>query len=485
MAVDSEQKRRTPAADERSLSSQSTTRIALAALPVAVLVLNFMVWITAVSRSGFWADDFLNVTRYARSLGDLSNDRMNQGKYVANLFWAIGTEAFGNGSVVPFLLLNAVVFAGGVVIWLRAGINANWSALDALWIGGVFIATTAWLPTTLWSSNIVHSAGFLALAAGIVAHQRCMRARSLQSTVLWSVATGVAWTLAVVSNLLYIGLLAIAAYCVVHQVLKLRHFGVSAARASIGVGFWSLLVPLIYFATVAYPSTTANSAYATNGLQFIHQNLRFYRALLAPSALLVAVYFIVLLGALFSGAVAARRRDWFPIALLAGAFATALPALIQSQQRDIHYMAMPLLLSFSSLAAGVRPLLLGHTKIHFRLRGALLLGAVVALFLIFRQGADIRSYFVQTPYGHNLLAFRSTIARLGPENATICATMDLDAQQQALLVAEMSGQDGFAVPPINAAQTFLLAPGAPCPAQSSATRITISLNTRSEFVAAG
>lgn len=456
---------------------------ALLTLPFVVLSVNVMVWATAVSRSGFWADDFLNVTRYANSLGNLADDRMNQGKYAANLFWALGTEAFGNGSVIPFLLLNGLVLTGGLVIWLRAGIGSRWSAVDAWWIAAMFIATAAWLPTALWSSNIVHSAGFLALAAAILAHQRSIRAETLRSSMLWSAASGLAWTIGVVSNLLYIGFLPIAAYCAVHQLLRMRRFAVSHTKAGIAVSFWNLVLPIVYFATVAYPSTTANSAYATNGLSFIHQNLRYYRSLLAPSVILVVFYFALLIFGLAAGVVAARRRDWFPLALLAGAAATALPALVQSQQRDIHYMAMPLLLSFSAFAAGARPLLEGRSTRHVQLRGTLLILAVVALFLVFRQGSGIRAYYVSTPYGHDLLAFRSQAARLTPEGDAICATMELNAQQQALFIAEMSGQEGFAVPPISAAQTYLLAPGATCPAQASVAHIIIRLNGRDEFVA--
>jgi hypothetical protein len=239
-----------------------------------------------VSRSGFWADDFLNVTHFARSLGDLSNDHINDGHYIINVFWAVGTQAFGSGSVVPFLLLNSAVFAAGLFLWLRVGIAARWRSVDAWWIAGLFTATAAWIPTALWSSNITHSGGFLALGAGLLAHERCMRAATLRGAMLWSIASGTAWTLAVISNILYIGLLVIAAYCAVHQVLKILQFGANPVRAGVAVASWNLLIPVIYFAAVTYPATTASPVYASNGLQFLHQNLRFYRHSLAPTALL-------------------------------------------------------------------------------------------------------------------------------------------------------------------------------------------------------
>jgi hypothetical protein len=459
--------------------------IPIVALPLLVIVLSLMMWVTALSRSGFWADDFLNVTHFARSFGDLSNDHINDGHYVINVFWAIGTYAFGAGSVIPFLLLNALVFVGGLFVWLWAGIETRWSLVDAWWIAGLFIATTAWVPTALWASNITHSGGFLALGAGLFAHERCMRARKPQSSVLWSLASGAAWTFAVVSNILYIGLLVIAGYCAFHQAVKIRRVGATITTATGAAGTWNLLLPILYFAAVAYPATTASPVYATNGLQFIHQDFDFYRQALAPTGLLASIYVAAFGLAAAGGALAIRRRDWFPIAVLGAAGATAFPALIQGQQRDIHYLAMPLLLLFSSLAAGARPVLLRQWRRGVQLSLLLLLAAATMLLLLVRQGTDIRSYFVDTPYGHSLLAFRSEVASLTPERGTICARLNLDMQHQAFFVAAMSGADGFLVPPISAAKAYLVSSNQRCPAQGVATVITVSLNARGDFVGAG
>lgn len=458
--------------------------VLLLVLPALVITLGILVWGTAVSRSGFWADDFFNILHYNRSLGDLSY-HANQGKYVINVFWALGTLAFGLSSVVPFLIVNTLVFAVGVVVWLRVGTKGRWSVTDAWWIGGLFIATAAWLPTALWSSNIVHSVAFLALALGVLAHERCMQARTVRESMLWSLAGGAAWTLAVVSDLLYLGLLVLAAYCAFDQMLKLRRLGVATSRAGLAVGFWNLLIPVVYFLAIAYPATTASSAYASNGFQFIHPNLHFYEGVLAPTGLLVAVYIAVLVVGLVGAVLSIRRRDWFPMALLGAAGAVALGALIQSQQRDIHYMAMPLLLIFSALAAGAHAVLIGRPKQRLQIQGGLLVAATVALFLLFRQGADVRSYFVQTPLGDSLAAFRSDVASLTPEGGTICATLNLAAAQEALFSAEISDENGFLVPPISAARAYLVPIGRSCPGGTTASRITVSLDPRGGFVAAG
>jgi hypothetical protein len=446
--------------------------------------MSFMTWVTAVSRSGFWADDFLNVTHFSRSLGDLSDDRINAGRYVTNVFWAVGTYAFGSGSVVPFLLLNTVVFAVGVSIWLWVGCRTRWRSIEAWWVAGFFLATGVWYQTALQSSAIGHSCGFLGLGLGALSHQRCTHAVTTRSAVSWSLASGCAWTLAVTGNILYIGLLPIAAYCAFHQIGKVRRLGVRKTRASLMIGSWNLLLPIIYFAAVAYPATTYKTEYAHSSLHFIHQNLRFYRAQLAPTSVLVAVYISVIVAAIVGAISAVRRSDWFPLAVVAAAGATAVPALVQSQQRFIFYLAMPMLLTFSGLAASLRPVMLGESRRSVPVRGGVFLGAAVTLLLLFGQGADVRSYFVRTPFGGSLATFRSQIASLTPAGGVICARLNLDPAQQALFVAEMSGTDGFFVPPISAAQAYLVPPNQTCPAQrSAATNVGVSVDARGDFVA--
>ncbi len=451
------------------------------ALPCAAIALNALVWITGLSRSGFWADDFLNVTHFSHSLGHLSDNHINTGKYVINVFWAVGTEAFGAGSVVPFLLLNSLALASGVTIWLWAGTGRHWSATDACWIGGLFLATATWLPTALWSSNITHSFGFLALGGALWAHERTVTARTRRATLGWSLAGGLLWTLAVVSNLLYIGLLPIAAYCTWHQARTLRGMGVPAFAAGARVALWNLALPILYFVLVAYPGTTSSSAYAQHGLSFVHRNLDFYRSVLAPTDALAALYVVLVAAGAVGALLAVRRRgDLFPLSVLAAAGATALPALVQGLQREVHYMAMPLMLLFSALAAALRPLL-RDTDTSRRVNGAVLLAASVALLLMFGQGSGERSYFVDTPYGHDLAAFRSEVAAVTPRGGAICAKLKLDAAQQAFLIAAMSGPDGFLVPPIDAGQVYFESDALHCPASAAVTRITVSSNARGDF----
>jgi len=456
----------------------------LICLPAFAVLLSLLAWIAGVSRSGFWADDFLNLTHFSNSLGDLSNNRINEGKYIINLFWAIGTTAFGTGSVVPYLLLNSLVFAVGLVLWLRAGSGTRWGPVGAWWIGGLFLATGAWLPTVLWSSNITHSGGFLALGAAMWCHERCMRSDTRNAAWSWALACGGLWLFAIVSNLLYVGLLAIAAYCVLHQTIKLRDLGAPAARAAAIGAACSLVVPLVFFFAVAYPGTQSSAVYANHGVKFIHANYDYYKYLLAPTTLLEIGYAITVVVSLAGAALAARRRDLFPAAILLAAAGTALPALVQGTQREIHYVAMPLLLTFTAAALGARAVLSIGPPRRVAGTAAAIAAAAVMLLLVFEQGATVRHYFVATPFGSRLTSLRSDIAERTLEGGTICAMLDVEPKEQALFIAEMSGEDGFLVSPISAGRVFLVPKGSPCPVPG-AISVDIGIDPRGDFMVSG
>jgi hypothetical protein len=467
------------------LPTMRVRTLLLMGLPLLVVVLDLMVWITAATKSGFWADDFLYLTHFSGTLGSLSNDQINVGEYVLNIFWGVGTTAFGTGSVLPFLMVDGLVFSSGLVVWLIAGTGNRWRAVDAWWIAGLFIATSAWLPTTLWASNITHATGFLALGVGLLAHERSMNAQTLRRTAYWALVSGSTWTVAIAGNPLYAGLMPLAIYFTYSQVVRMRSLTENRTAVNAAVIAWSLVVPTAYFAFIGYPAKTASAPYAHNGLGFFHQNLDYYKSELAPTTALTAFYVALVVVSIVGSIVAARRKDWFPTAVLLAAGATAVPALVQSQQRFIHYFAMPLLLTFTAAVVALRPLLSSRSKQLLPLKWVAFIAAAIMLFLTFKQGSGVRTYFIDTPYGESLASFRSQVASLSPGGGPICAHLALDSSQEQLFIAEMSGEAGFVVPPIGASHVYLLPPGTACPIGASATQITVHLNPRANPVASG
>lgn len=459
------------------------------AVPLVVFAISLRAIVLAISRSGFWADDFLYLTHFNHSLGSLTNDHVNVGKYVSNLFWGLGTTVFGRSSVAPYLVANAAVLATGVGLWLRAATSRGLTRNQAIWIVGLFVATGAWWPGAMWSSNITHSGAFLGLGAGALCAEQGLAARSGRATVLWMIASGAGWTFAAASNLAYIGVLVLAAWYVVlaARILTERGWG----RAAIGaLGLWNLLVPLLYFFLVALPSTTSFAPYSHSSLSRLGPNLSYYRAEFAPTFALQLMYVVIIAIALAGAAISARRRRWFGTVTIATAAAVAVPALVQGQQRALNYVAMTLLLLFTAATIGTSSL--GVELANWRAKAAgregvraaspiVAIVAIVTILAMFAHEANVQHYFESTPYGGALKRTRSQVARLVPARARLCVRMDLDPAAQTLLIAEMNGANGFRVPPIDAVSVALTPAGLGCP--SATASVTIAQDAAGNFVA--
>jgi hypothetical protein len=321
----------------------------LIAFPIYVIGAYVLVWFVALGKSGFWADDFTNMQIYSHSLGDLFNYHGNTGKYTINLFWGLMTTAFGSGSVVPYLVVDTLVFAAGVGLWFRWGVGRRWRRGTAWWIAALFIGTGVWMEDVLWATNIVHSFGFLALGLGVTAHERCMRATTRRDAYAWSIATGLCWTAAVMSNLIYVGLIVLGAYFAWLQLGKLRSLGIDVRRAVAVLGGFAVVLPIVFVAAIAYPGTKTHAGYTNTGFGFIRDDLHYYREEFAPAGWLEGTYIGLLVLAVLGGLQSLRRKDLFPLVLLATGVVVAIPVLMQSTQLYVHYMGMPLLMFFSCL----------------------------------------------------------------------------------------------------------------------------------------
>jgi hypothetical protein len=446
----------------------------LIAFPVYVIVVYSLVWLVAVGKSGFWADDFINMQLYHHSLGDLFNYHGNTGKYTINLYWGLMTTAFGSGSDVPYLVVNSLCLIVGVGLWVRWGVDRHWRRGTAYWILALFLASGAWLEAALWASNIVHTFGYLALGLAMTAHERCMRATTRNEAYGWSVATGLCFTAAVMSNLIYLGLIVLGAYCAWLQLAKMRDLGIDVRRGlAVAAGF-AVVLPAIFVAFVAYPGTKTHQGYTNTGFQYIRDDLHYYREQFAPAGWLEGTYIGLAIVA-FAGALEAlRRKDLFPLALLVTGIGVAIPVLMQSTQLYVHYMCMPLLMLFSALGVFYDRLDMGRTPLLAR--GALLAAAIFFLAVVFGQAGNFRYYFSTTPYGSGLKTFRTEVGALEKPNTPLCLTLDMSPANRTLLQQETDSLAGFAAQPINSTATYFLNPHEKCPASyGNVTHVRVTM----------
>jgi hypothetical protein len=459
----------------------SFTRLVLIAFPVYVLVAYFLVWCVGLGKAGFWADDFTNMHLYSHSLGDLTNYDGNTGKYTINLFWGLMTTAFGSGSVVPYLVVDSLTLFAGLFLWFRWGVGRHWSATTAWWIAALTVGCGSLLEDALWSSNIVHSFGFLALGLGVTAHERCMRATTRRDAYIWSVGTGLCWTAAVMSNLIYLGLIVLGAYCAWLQLAKLRTLGVDVRRALSVLAGFAIVLPVVFVAAIAYPGTKTHGGYTNTGFGFIRDDLHYYREEFAPAGWLEGTYIGLATLELIGGLEALRRKDLFPLALLATGVAIAIPALMQSSQLYVHYMGMPLLMFFSGL--GVLFERVRRSRPSWIVTGVLLAAAAFFLAIVFGQSDQFRYYFSTTPYGSTLRDFRNEVAAVEQPGAPLCLRLKMPSADQTLLEVEMGGTNGFAAEPIASGATYFLGSKQPCPVTGTVSHIAVTMAANGDWVA--
>lgn len=465
------------------LKSRRWQPVALIALPGLVIVLSALDWIRDLLRSGFWADDFLSLTTY-NDFHNIFNVKIDQGQYVLNVFWALGIWTFGSGSAIPYLLLNSAIFASGLLMWMLA-CRDSWPGTVGWWIAGLLLANGAWLPIPLWTSNVTHSTSFLGLGAAMLCHKRTLSAGKCRTTIYWSLAGAAAWVVVVACDPLYIGVVALGAYCGWGQ---RAHFRKMSASHWFGdfVLAWNILPPILYFLLIGYPEKTSSATYSGSGLRFIWSNLHFYHAEMASSLWVTAIYLLLIVVTTAAVAGSLRRHDYFPIACVgAGAIMVGI-ILTESHQRFLNYTVMPLLLILSSCAAG------GTTWFRSRVRTqrnrryflrAVLVVPLLSLVLLYSSGNAARGYFNATPYGGALTTFRDEVSSLAPKGAELCIVLDLPPADAAELKAEMAGNYGFFVAPIGAAADYLEMTKSQCPPFVNAI-VDVRLEVDGEFGAA-
>jgi hypothetical protein len=450
-------------------------------LPGVVLFLSASVWLAALLRSNFFADDFYQLATYS-GFNNLFNLHLDQGQFAVNIFWTLGTVAFGYGSAVPYLLLNSAILFGGLAMWLFA-CRGRWPATCGWWVAGLLAANGAWMTIALWAANSTHSIAFLALGGAMLCHERVLKAGNLRAARCWSLLGAAAWLLVVASDPLYIGVVPITIYCSLAQRPYLLLSARSSWLANI-VLLCNVLLPILYFALIGYPQKSAVAAYSGSSLRFIATDLRLYLDQMAPSAIIKAVYLLlaIVTGIALVGALI--RRDFFPLACGLSAAVMSAILLTESQQIYPNYTVVPLLLVLSACVAGWTTVVSSHrwrVPSRWFSRGAIVLGTI-SLAIFFYAGGGVRAYFTATPYGdqRGLALFRHEVASLVPPGTLLCVVLELPGTDSVEFKAWMGQEYGFLLAPINAASVYFADSKGGCPSLATAT-LNVNEDASGEF----
>jgi hypothetical protein len=454
----------------------------LARVPPGVVVfLSSTVWIAALVRSNFFADDFYFLASFS-GFSNLFDVHLDEGQFAVNIFWTLGTTAFGYGSAVPYLLLNSSILFGGLGMWLVAG-KRRWPATCGWWVAGLLVANAAWMTIALWSANSTHSVALFALGGAMLSHERVLRAGGLQAARSWSLLGAAAWLLVVASDPLYIGVAPIIIYCCLIQRPHLLRSAGSRWLTN-AVLLCSVLLPSLYFALIGYPQKSAVAAYSGSSLRFIATDLRLYLDQMAPSTIIKAVYLSLAIVTGIAVAGALIRRDFFPVACSLSAALMIGILLTESQQIYPNYTVIPLLLVLSACVAGCTTVARSN-----RLRvpsrsfcgAATVLGAI-SLAILFYAGSGVRAYFTATPYGdqRGLALFRYQVASMIPPGTPLCVVLELTRADGVEFRAWMGQEYGFLLFPINAGSVYFADSQGQCASSGTAT-IKVTEDANGEF----
>jgi hypothetical protein len=452
-------------------------------LPCLVLLLSILAWIGGLLQSSFWADDFQNLV-FFHGFHNFFNMDFGQGQFSGNLFWTLGTMAFGSGSDVPYLLLNSSILAAGLAMWTLACNSTRWSELAGWWVIGLLIANAAWLEIALWSSNSTHSFALFGLGAGMLCHQRVLTSDTSPNATWWSIAGAMAWTLTVLSDPLYIGIIVLATYAGWTQKEHFQRWFRNRRIPFLIVG-WNILPPILYFLFIGYPQKIRSAIYSGSSIRFFPSDFHFYYTHMAPNAITATVYILLFVFVAVVVIGSAFRRDYFPLACFLAALIMVGIILTESHQRFENYTVLPFLLTVSAGAAGWRTCLrspsLTPASLRFARRATLIITALV-LGVLFNAGSQVRSYFDATPFGAELVPFRDQVSSLVPKGAQLCVVLELSPSGGSLIAAEMDPPYGFMTAPINAAGAYLVVSPSQCPDLSNAI-IDVRLSAEGEFQA--
>lgn len=438
---------------------------------MVAVVLHVLALIPAILEAQFFADDFTNLTRYYRTVGDLSDAGLNAGKYTINFYWAAGTVLFGQANPLPFVVFNTLCVLIGAWLWVRYAVDEHRSATFRPWVIACFVATTSAWPIMLWPSNSVHAIIFPILAGIAWAKHRASKASSARELLGLGVFCGALILVAVVSNPLYLGLASLVAWNTVIFAARSRVIGCSQ-RVVLLTGVASVVLSVGYALVVAVPQTRSASAYSNTGLGFVRSSVRFYWDNATRSS--TARYFVVatvVAAVALSAEALVRRRDGFSAACTVAAGAISWLLLLQGTQRAVHYLAVPLLLLMTAVGYGFSTAG-GGSRLGAPIVGVVgLLLATIGLVTLTTGSSSLRQYFITTPYGSELAAVRTDLSRLVGPGAVLCAEVRTSSVDNASFIAGLAGPAGFQVPPVSAVSTQFVDNLTACPGGS--TRVLV------------
>jgi len=415
--------------------------------------------IPAITRIGFWGDDFINMNQFANGIGEISK---SDGKIVANLYWFFSGVFFGTSSVIPYALLNIFVATLGIYIFSLSinfnkgkGYNFAWLLLPLLTSGVIF-------PIYFWSSNIVHSSAIFFIGLGVYLIDKLQKGNTKK---IIQIACGMSWFMVVVSNPLYIATLIIP---ISHAGLAIRKNKSQKRDLSFAPTLFLAFVSIVFFIAVALPRTRQQQPYSKMSLSYISKNIEFYSNLILSNRVEVLIFVVLAASSLlFAIFMSFKTKSINELILVIASFGVVLPILVQGQQTGIHYFTVPVLFISGVLLKAFEGFCDNSRK---KMHSLIMLTVICANLFLAHGSQNVRNWFVSNPYGYAIKDFRDQVALLSHPGKTFCITSGMQNGDWLRFKGGMGNELGFSFYPIFASRVVLEETSL-CPLDSTKVRV--------------
>jgi hypothetical protein len=439
---------------------------------IIVTILVSISVIAATTNNQFWADDFGNIAAFNSNLGEWNDFSVNAARPVLNVFFYLMGISFGTGSAFPYLISASLIVLSGLLMSLYAACALGIiSKRMSIFVFSILMSSTTLFPIFLWSTNITHGASIFCFGVfSLLYSKNSTRGKSYGISTLWEAL----WiSLIVLCNPLYLGVIIIfASLALTSRFQGLR----KESRNVVAVYFTyfcvSILLPIVYFFFVSQPEQKKNLSYANTGISNILPNLEYYSSGLISSELTLGLLVLISTALLFRA-----RINLLDLGLLGASGTVLLPVLIQSNQRVLNYLVVPILL----LCIVFVRVLEADFRQNFYTRSLVGFIIIVLPVVIFTSTKETRSWYVYPGLGSDTKSLITQLQERVPQGGKICVSFRTSKSEENFLIGGFSAGSAFSISPIYSGDTLMDA-YANCKDDPSRYQVTIEKNKVGKFV---
>lgn len=403
---------------------------------ILALVPIYVTLLVSISRSHFFADDFLWGSRFLNGPGSLLNGSAYAGRLLGNnLYWYVMGLVAGHSSAVPYLMTNlSLILASYFLLY-----HSLKSYRTELFLSFTFVSISSSLfETVLWAANVSHCLGFFFVAATICCLARVKDQSSRRRTLAYLPLISLVASLAILSNQIFIGPAFLLVVWSLFVVFNITQFSKTYSLHALSGLLWLLLICVFSLksSNQFWDSFGARDLYGLS-IHAIRPNIDWYwNLLVADDSFQKTLLVTAILSWVALIVIRLSRRDRV-VQVFAGpilGLSVLLPVLAQANQRSSTYLLLPL-----AASAFIHK----HEKTEPKFNSKFFINSVQSLLvvstvtLLFLSGSAIRSYFSGNARGQSLGLITQEVE--GMLGNSLCFVFESQAELQAFAAETQAG----------------------------------------------